>query len=927
MQLAFACSFAQNSTSVRAVLNDELKEIHIQQELIFQNPGTDTLQEVFLNDWINAFESKTTPLAERFAEDYIRRFHFAQDQERGKTTISHISTANTDSIYWERPQGSPDLIKVDLANPLLPGEQVTLQLEYTLKIPSSEFTRYGFGRDGNYRLRYWFLTPGVYKDGWQVYSHKNLNDQYNPLLDTEIFLQIPEYYAVISALPTIERRSTDSGKLVHLKGEDRVDFKVYLIQDFFFEDIETEDFHVITNLDDEGLNPALKTMLVRRIADFLEDRLGEYPHERMLVAKEDYAANPFYGLNQLPKFIRPFPDGFNYDLQQLKTITANYLENTLLLNPRTEKWIQDGIQTYLLIEYLNEFYPDMKIVGNLSDIFGVRWFHAANLDFNDQYSLLYMHMARKNLDQPVNTPQDSLIKFNRNIAGAYKAGVGLKYMDSFLENNSVSRSIEEFYQSHVLEDVSAADFERILKKNATKDIDWFFKDYIGTREKIDFKIRKVRRDEDSLEVTIVNKTSTNVPISLYGLKDGEIVYKTWVQDVGKAKTAIIPDRDIDRVALNYEGIIPEINQRDNYESVDSFLDKPLQVRLFKDVENPRYTQIFFMPQLQFNLYDGITVGPQLYNKTILDRNLDFQITPMFGFKSQTLIGSASVAHRVQFLDEDLFSIQYGASGSRFSYGYGLFYQKFTPFLRLNFRDRYFRNNEHQSLTVRNVNVMRDQAPGVQIDVPDYSVLNVNYRYSDKGMIDYMAGNVDFQLAQQFSKASVTLDYRKLFRNNSQINLRMFAGAFLYNDLTSTDYFSFALDRPTDYLFDYNYYGRSETQGLFSQQIIMAEGGFKSQLEPEFANQWLTTVNASTNIWKWIFVYGDAGVVKNKYENPKFVYDSGIRLSLIADYFEIFLPVYSNLGWEIAQENYDQRIRFIATLDLGTLTGLFSRQWY
>lgn len=471
MQLAFACSFAQNSTSVRAVLNDELKEIHIQQELIFQNPGTDTLQEVFLNDWINAFESKTTPLAERFAEDYIRRFHFAQDQERGKTTISHITTANTDSIYWERPQGSPDLIKVDLANPLPPGEQVTLQLEYTLKIPSSEFTRYGFGRDGNYRLRYWFLTPGVYKDGWQVYSHKNLNDQYNPLLDTEIFLQIPEYYAVISALPTIERRSTDSGKLVHLKGEDRVDFKVYLIQDFFFEDIETEDFHVITNLDDEGLNPALKTMLVRRIADFLEDRLGEYPHERMLVAKEDYAANPFYGLNQLPKFIRPFPDGFNYDLQQLKTITANYLENTLLLNPRTEKWIQDGIQTYLLIEYLNEFYPDMKIVGNLSDIFGVRWFHAANLDFNDQYSLLYMHMARKNLDQPVNTPQDSLIKFNRNIAGAYKAGVGLKYMDSFLENNSVSRSIEEFYQSHVLEDVSAADFERILKKNATKDID------------------------------------------------------------------------------------------------------------------------------------------------------------------------------------------------------------------------------------------------------------------------------------------------------------------------------------------------------------------------------------------------------------------------------------------------------------------------
>lgn len=44
------------------------------------------------------------------------------------------------------------------------------------------------------------------------------------------------------------------------------------------------------------------------------------------------------------------------------------------------------------------------------------------------------------------------------------------------------------------------------------------------------------------------------------------------------------------------------------------------------------------------------------------------------------------------------------------------------------------------------------------------------------------------------------------------------------------FFSFALDRPTDYLFDFNYLGRSEDTGLVSQQIIIAEGGFKSQLD-------------------------------------------------------------------------------------------------
>jgi hypothetical protein len=41
-------------------------------------------------------------------------------------------------------------------------------------------------------------------------------------------------------------------------------------------------------------------------------------------------------------------------------------------------------------------------------------------------------------------------------------------------------------------------------------------------------------------------------------------------------------------------------------------------------------------------------------------------------------------------------------------------------------------------------------------------------------------------------------------------------------------FSYAADRPTDYLFDYNYLGRSESTGLYSQQFILAEGGFKSK---------------------------------------------------------------------------------------------------
>ena len=53
----------------------------------------------------------------------------------------------------------------------------------------------------------------------------------------------------------------------------------------------------------------------------------------------------------------------------------------------------------------------------------------------------------------------------------------------------------------------------------------------------------------------------------------------------------------------------------------------------------------------------------------------------------------------------------------------------------------------------------------------------------------------------------------------------------------------------------------------------------------------------------------------------------IRLNLVEDYFEIYLPIYSNLGWEIGQPNYDQFIRFKFTVDPQVLLGLFRRKWY
>ncbi|HKJ48731.1 MAG TPA: hypothetical protein VJ973_06555, partial [Christiangramia sp.] len=625
------CLSAQNVIDVNARLIDSIHTLEIEQEIKFVNTEDRELVSIYLNDWNNAFSNKTTALAKRFAEDYARRFHFAKDEERGHTTINSIIDNEDTDLTWDRPGNIADLVRIKLKEPLQPGDSITLKLDYDLKIPDDKFTRYGRDDLGNYKLRYWYMVPAPLDNGWKLYSHKDLGLQYVKPYKINITLDVPTEFYAASALNLTSTETRQGFKTIQFEGNDRVDSEMYLTSSFIFESINTNSNQVITNIEDEDIQFDIKNRLLERSVEFLQQRLGSYPHQNIFVTQEDYLNSPIYGLNQLPGFIRPFPDGFQYDLKLFKTITSNYLKNTIFINPRKEKWVTDAIMVSLMMDYVDTYYPKMRLIGNLSKIIGLRWFHAADLEFNDQYQFLYMNMARLNLDQPLTTSQDSLVKFNKNIANAYKAGAGMKYLEEFLGDESVKESISEFYSEYKLKRVTDEDFVDVLQKNASKDISWFFDDYVNTNQKIDFKIKGVEKLDDSLKVTIQNLRKNDFPVSLYGINDKKVVYKTWVENVKDTLSITIPKDSIQRLALNYNQEIPEFNQRNNYKGVTKLLDKPIQFRLLQDVEDPRYNQVFFMPEFEYNLYDGISIGPKLYNKTLLSKTFNFAISPKYGF--------------------------------------------------------------------------------------------------------------------------------------------------------------------------------------------------------------------------------------------------------------------------------------------------------
>ncbi|MGI9549586.1 MAG: metalloprotease, partial [Aurantibacter sp.] len=827
-----------------------------------------------------------------------------------------------------------DILKIYLNEPLLPGRTVKLFITYNVKLPPNRYTPYGYDNRGGYYLRDWYLTPAVYDGTWHLYSNKNLEDLYTDVTETTINLICPAGLFVESNFKVLGNTQFPNGQQVQLRGENQKSGEIVLTPEKRFITHVNDYMTVTTDIESKRYDEISQGLSIEKVSKFIVDNLGEYPHRDLLVSELEYDKNPLYGINQLPSFIRPYDEQFQFEMKFLKTALQVMLGESLFLNPRKEKWLSDAIANYLMIMYVEKYYPDQKLLGKLSKIWGIRSFHLAQMDFNEQYPLLYMLMARKNIDQPLTSANDSLLKFNQKIANKYKAGLGLAYLASYIGKDQVDEGIKTFYKHYQLNEVKTIDFESILKRSSNRDIDWFFKDYVSTDERIDFKIKKVEKTEDSLKVTLKNKTGTNVPISLFGLNNDSVVSNYWFSNIKFDSTITIPRNQEERLVLNYDQKIPEFNQRDNWKSLGGFLssNKKLKFQFFKDAEDPYYNQVFYVPVLNFNIYDGWSPGLRIYNKTLLERPFVYDFAPSYATRDKSFVGYGRFNYRQYHRKSGHYLTNYRLSGSTSHFEENSRYSTLTPSVTFAWRPANLVSNKRQVLNFRYVNVFRtiDESLGDLETDPDYSVLNARYVHSNSGIIDYSSWFLDFQQSGNFSKLVFEWEYRKLFQNNRQLNLRFFAGKFLRNKIDpNIKFFDFALDRPTDYLFDYGYLGRSEDSGIYSQQIIIAEGGFKSFLDEQyrFSNDWIATTNASVNLWRWIELYGDMGIVKNRGQNGKFVYDSGVRLNLLTDYFELYLPIYSNNGWEVSQPQYSEKVRFVVTLSLRTLTGLFTRKWF
>lgn len=941
----------ENEYFIDAKFNADNRTIEIYQTIDFTNTTSNNLNYIILNDWAHSYSNPSTPLGKRLSEDFTLNFQRSTKNQRGLTTIFSMQSKST-ILSYNRLEDNVDLIKVNLANVLKPNEKITITIDYKIKIPISDFTGYGIDKNGNINLSEWFITLAkIIDDNWLIESNLDLNDI---SLDPSFYkfkITFPSKFELISDFEIDTINNSDTYNILTSKKEKRIYNPIIISKNRYFEIFKINNNTVITDIDNisnkktDSLifkvisyvdkktgnkilsRPSAKDsvnfkFILNKTINYVESKLGSYPINNIVLSKFDQNKDPIYGLNNIPEFLNPFERSFIQEFSVLKRIISIYLNNLYPIHKRKNYWQIKGIEVFLLIDYIENYYPELNLIGKFSKLSIIKNREYSKFKFNDQYRLFDNIISSRNISQSIDYPLDSLTMINHKVINPYKSGLALKMLDDYLGNKNVMKSIYEFSINNKLIS-SKRTFIDLLYDNNKGKISWF-KDYLNYNNSIDFSIKKVGSKENNHKFLIKNNSLISLPLKIT-LKDQN--NKTENKWLNKFKNdTILNVNSNSKIIINSEKYFSEFNFSNNYSST-SKMKKKTKFVLFRDFDNNLNNQVYYIPIFDYNLYDGLMPGVSFSNSTPIKRPFTYKIEPSYSTKQKEFLGNMNLKYTDYNTNKNnsLYSINYFLGASTFHYKDDLSYNTFFPSVVLAFRDKDLRSNYRQILSMRYISVFREENSN-SVEYPNYNILNFKYITANSSVEKAFNFKTDIQINKDFIKSSVTFNFRNYYKTNRQYNVRFFAGKFLKNN-TKDDYFSFSSFRARDYLFSTNLLGRSENSGFYSQQYIGSEGGFKSKINYEYANDFIISLNSGITVWQWIEGYSGIAAIKNLNEDLIFQYESGIRLNLFTDYFELYFPVYSSLGNELNQTNYLTKIRFKISLDPDTLSSLFTRRWF
>ncbi len=989
---------------IKVTLDDSLHSIRGEETILYTNNSPDTLTYIYFHLWPNAYTGQQTAFAKQQLENGDTDFYFSKESERGYIDSLAFSV-NDKAVVLEYDEDHPDIAELILNTPLAPGEQIKIHTPFYVKIPYSfsrlghvgnayQLTQW-YPKPAVYDHKGWHQMP--YLDQGEFYSEYGsfdvsitLPENYvvgatGDLQNEEERKWLLEKAAKTKKLKASDFDLYDNSFPESAKGMKTLRYVQHNVHDFaWFADKRFHVLHGTLSLKEEERTVDLWAMFTNTEADIWVDAI-EYLHDGTDFYSKAVGTYPFNQVTALESALSAgagmeYPNvtviGYSGGPRTLERVIVhevghNWFYGQLGTNERDHAWMDEGINSYYENRYFREKYKkdsdDLEDFGVDSEVLSLLGLEELNYEVLTYYA--YLISARQNDDQPLDLHSTHYTPGNYGSIVYGKGALVMKYLAAYLGQSEFDRVMQKYYQTYEFKHPYPEDLRVLFEEETGKFLDWFFDELIATNNKIDYKITDVKQAAEQIgkrsydQLKVKNKHgNVRGPYTISTYKDGERTSRRWYDGFGGEMEVLIPSSDYDLLVIDDAGIIPEYNTRNNTYKLKGpgKRNTPIALRPIISIEGRKHKAFPLAPAMGFNAYDGFMLGAAFYNSLIPRRKFEYALVPMYAFKSNSLVGTGRLDYNIYPKSGFIDQLQFTLSGSRFTHGslkclvdqpIGIpnillkespfHFYKIAPSVSLRLRNKWARSKVDNVISLRHVNIMKDNS---ECDIADvisttaaydqgYYVNELSFKHENKRTINPYNATVRIEQSQDFGKVSAELNYTFSYKRKGKgFHMRLFGGSFLYGDLSlNNQIFSFTMSSPTgenDYLFDQVFMGRLENSGFFGAQMGKGGGGFHVRTDHVgnvvgITDKWIAALNVEADLpYVPIAVYANFGIHPHRELfglSQDFLLEGGFSIKPIPDRFEIYIPIIASTDIADAingNKSFLQSITFM--LDINSL---------
>lgn len=982
--------------TINVELDDVKHMLMANEEFVYFNNSPQTLDFIYIHVWPNAYKDKNTALARQQYENGEAIIKYGSDDERGWIdSLDFKIDGNT--ANWEFHDHHIDIVKLKLNEPLSPGKSIKVSTPFRVKLPTGEISRLGH-IEQSYQITQWYPKPAVFdKDGWHHMPYLNQGEFYSEYGSYDVSITLPKNY-IVGATGDLQtdseiaflndQASTSLSRLdslpVRKKGapntfppseketktiryiQDNVhDFAWFADKRFYVLKGEVELPHSGRKVTTWAMFTPKNSNLWKKAPEYLHDGVyyyslwnGDYPYNNVTAVDGTISAG---GGMEYPNVtvIGNASRASELEVVIVHEVGHNWFYGQLGTNERVHGWMDEGMNTLNEVRYMQTKYPNNTL---MSDMVLNGKFHLDGLGHHDLSDMSYRAIAGFGEDQPVETHSNDFTSINYGVIMYQKTGLIFFYLKDYLGEELFDKCMRDYYATWEFKHPGPEDMRNSLEKSSGKDLGWLFDDLIQTTNHIDYKIGCVKHKNDNTSVTVKNVGQVDGPIEVVAFKNGEIVETQWVEP-GAKKTKIQFNQAVDRISIDPDLDIPEMNRQNNswkQKGLFGKFEKPKFEFLIGDNEEDR-TNIFWTPIIGGNYYDKFMLGIGFHNFSIPYSKVNYLFMPYYSFGRRSASGIAEIS--VNSLPKKTFKTsKLGLSIKSFkhdtTYRYNdSYFLTISPFWMAKIGNRKATTPWSQHIRLQGM-YRKDQFGPTHIDQAGaYLEYVLNFRKRDhkfemkfrneyidntKSSDEMARGLLEVSYSYRYKKEEGTrwLKKKQAYGNASKgwISIRAFLGKHYvsnYNTLTSPQYaMSLAGSNGSQDLFiDEYYFGRNLTSGMWSQQRQENMGGFKSTSNYGTSSDMIASANLyfQLPIKPSIFgLYADFGAAWNDIttgESMVSAINTGAAIRF-GEVFAVYFPIWMSDGLNnsYVDLNYAKRIRFSLKMNLFReplkLNGLF-----